>query len=115
MAVMDMELISFLKARLDDDEHNVVAVQSFAPTGVEVLLESTVPMLDGVRAVADLYAATESGQVSGNAAGSAFALGRAAGIEEAVRHLASIYHDDPRFQAKWLPGPAAAVSTHGRF
>jgi hypothetical protein len=56
-----------------------------------VLLEGTVPVLDGVRAVVELCAATED---------RAFALSRAGGVEEAVRHLASIYHDDQRFQRK---------------
>ncbi|MBR7837266.1 hypothetical protein KDL01_28570 [Actinospica durhamensis] len=101
---MDLELISFLRARLDADEHNVVAVQALAPTGVDVLLDSTVPMLDGMRAVVEAYARAvgrESGGVDGH---DVFTLGRAAGLEEAVRHLASIYHGEPGFQARWRPG-----------
>ena len=102
MAAMDIEVIGFLRAMLDADEHNVVAIQSLAPPGVEVLLESTVPMLDGVRAVAEMYAATESHEVVGVGSESAYALGRAAGLGEAVKVLASIYHDDPGFRARWL-------------
>jgi hypothetical protein len=102
MATMDTELISFLRAKLDADEHNVVAVQALAPPGADVLLESTVPMLDGVRAVVDLYAGVVNGGASGGA--DLFALGQVAGLEEAVRHLALIYHDDPGFRTEWHPG-----------
>ena len=103
MSVMDTELISFLRAKLDADEHNVVAVRALAPSGVDVLLESTVPMLDGVRAVVDLYARSGDAGPGGVAGGDAFVVGRATGLEEAVRHLASIYHDEPGFRARWLP------------
>ena len=103
MAAMDNELIAFLQARLDADEHNVVAVRHLAPSGVGVLLESTVPMLDGVRAVVDLYAELGSRALDMEGADEPFALGRLAGLEEAVSQLASIYHDDPGFRAKWLP------------
>lgn len=104
MSVMDIELIGFLTARLDADEHNVVAVQSLAPSGVDVLLDSTVPMLDGVRAVAGLYAGAAGEGTGGVGGNDAFALGRAAGLEDAVRRLASIYHGEPGFQARWLSG-----------
>jgi hypothetical protein len=104
MATMDTELISFLRAKLDADEHNVVAISALAPPHVDVLLESTVPMLDGVRAVVDLYAGVLNDEASDGAG--LFALGRVAGLEEAIRHLALIYHDDPDFRARWRPGQA---------
>jgi hypothetical protein len=44
---------------LDQDEHNVVAVQALSGPVQDVLLDSTVPMLDMVRAVVDLYAEVE--------------------------------------------------------
>ena len=110
MVVMDAELIIFLRAKLDADEHNVVAVQALAPSGVNVLLESTVPMLDGVRAVVDLYAGSGDEGPSGVAGADAFAVGRATGLEEAVRHLASIYHDEWGFRARWLPSQAPESS-----
>ena len=112
MATMDEELIAFLKARLDTDEHNVVALQSVAPPDVDVLLESTVPMLDGVRAVVDLYAVAAHSQAPNGAEGSdAFSIGQAAGLEAAVRKFAAIYHDDPAFRAQWYSGPVALDQT----
>lgn len=104
MATMDTELISFLRAKLDADEHNVVAVAALAPPDVDVLLESTVPMLDGVRAVVDLYAEVVDGEALDGAG--LFELGRVAGLEEAVRRLAMIYHDDPHFRTEWRPSQA---------
>ena len=104
MATMDTELISFLRAMLDADEHNVVAIQALAPPDVDVLLESTVPMLDGVRAVVDRYAEVLNDEAPDGAG--LFALGRVAGLEEAVRQLALIYHDDPGFRTGWRPGQA---------
>jgi hypothetical protein len=58
----------------------VVALQSVAAPGVDGLLESTVPVLDGARAVVDLYA------------------------EATGRILAAIYYEDPAFRAEWHSG-----------
>ena len=106
IAAMVAELVRFLRARLDADEHDVVAVQALAPAGVDVLLESTVPMLDGVRSVVGLYAEAASGADLDDA----FMAGRAAGLREAVERLALIYHGEPGFQAKWRPDPATEGS-----
>jgi hypothetical protein len=96
------ELIRFLRARLDADEHNVVHVQAVNPPGQPVLLESTVDTLDMIRMVVDLYAEVEHlDTAEGREIGDAFAAGRAAGLGLAVRRLAMIYHENPAFRAEW--------------
>jgi hypothetical protein len=90
---------------LDQDEHNVVAVQALSGPVQDVLLDSTVPMLDMVRAVVDLYAEVEHLDVpQAGSDGGGFDVGRAAGLGLAVRQLALIYHDDPKFRQEWQPG-----------
>ncbi|MEV4413798.1 DUF6221 family protein [Catellatospora sp. NPDC049609] len=98
------ELIRFLRAKLDADEHHVVYVQAVNPPGQPVLLESTVDALDMIRTVVDLYAEVEHLDTpEGAGSGDAYAAGRAAGLGQAVRRLAAIYHEDPAFRAEWRP------------
>jgi hypothetical protein len=91
MAVVDEDLTAFLRATSNADEHNVVTLRCTAPPGVDVLLESTVPMLDGLRPVVELCAEAANRAATRPGADGAFALGRLAGLEEAVRRLASIF------------------------
>lgn len=101
---MDADLISFLRKALDADVHDVVRLTSLAPPDVDVHLDSTVPMLDGVDGVVDLYAeAAHAVSASGPDGADAFALGRAAGLGDAMRLLAEIYHEAPGYRDEWRP------------
>ncbi|MFF4341693.1 DUF6221 family protein [Kitasatospora sp. NPDC001540] len=105
---MNDDPVPFLRARLDEDVHNVVMITSLAPPGTDVILGSTIPMIDTVHAVADLYASVAHLDPSGAVpAGADFEAGRAAGLGEAVRLLAQIYDDAPGYREEWRPRPPA--------
>ncbi|MGW1962643.1 DUF6221 family protein [Streptomyces sp. NPDC001935] len=101
---MNDDLIRFVRSKLDEDEHNTVTLTSLAPAGTDVTLDSTIPMLDMVRAVTDLYASVAHvDRPAGAADTEAFEAGRAAGLEAAVRLLAQTYHDAPEYRDEWRP------------
>ncbi|SOB88792.1 DUF6221 family protein [Streptomyces sp. 1331.2] len=101
---MNDGLIQFVRAKLDADEHNVVMITSLAPPDTDVHLDSTIPMIDMVRAVTDLYAPVAHLDSPDTAATSKdFDAGRAAGLGAAVRLLAQIYHDTPGYREEWRP------------
>jgi hypothetical protein len=97
------ELIAFLKARLAEDDHEVVFLLSGKPVGAAMLPGSSVDMVDMISAVVDLYAEVQHLEeaAAADSAAAAFAAGRAAGLGEAVRRLALIYHEHPDFRPAW--------------
>jgi translation initiation factor IF-2 len=100
---MNRELIAFLKARLEEDEHNTVYALQVLGTSAQTV-ENVIPLLDMVRAVVDLYAEVEHLDMpEGANEGNAFASGQAAGLGIAVKHLAMTYHDHPAFRQEWRP------------
>lgn len=103
---MNREVIAFLHRNLEEDEHDVVALQALAPPGVKVTLNSTIPMIDMVRAVVDLYADVQHLDTPDAArGGDPYAAGRAAGLGAAVRYLALIYRADLYFGERWEQEP----------
>ncbi|MFD0599279.1 hypothetical protein ACFQZ4_49000 [Catellatospora coxensis] len=97
-------MIAFLRRKLEQDEHDVVALQALAPPGVRVTLTSTMPMIDMVRSVVDRYAEVEHLDTPDAAnGGDAFEVGRAVGLGTAVRSLALIYRADLYFGDRWNP------------
>ncbi|MFD8595089.1 DUF6221 family protein [Kitasatospora sp. NPDC059646] len=100
---MNDGLIQFVRAKLDADEHNVVMITSLAPPDTDVTLDSTIPMIDMVRAVTDLYAPVAHLDPSDTAPGKDFEAGWAAGLGAAVRLLAQTYHDTPGYREEWRP------------
>ncbi|MCL7380372.1 DUF6221 family protein [Streptomyces sp. 35G-GA-8] len=101
---MTDDLIQFVRRRLDADEHNVVMITSLAPPDTDVTLDSTIPMIDMVRAVTDLYASVAHRDTpAGNSNSKDFEAGWAAGLGMAVRLLAQSYHDAPDYREEWRP------------
>ncbi|MFC8455213.1 DUF6221 family protein [Kitasatospora sp. NPDC057223] len=100
---MNDGLIQFVRRRLDEDEHNVVMITSLAPPDTDVTLDSTIPMIDMVRAVTDLYASVAYLDVPEGSSSRGFEAGWAAGLGEAVRLLAQSYHDAPDYREGWRP------------
>lgn len=95
-------MIAFVHRKLDDDEHHVVALQALAPSGVEVTTASTIPMIDMIRVVLDLYAeVAHLDTTEGAKESDPYAAGRAAGLGLAVRNLALIYRADLIFGDGW--------------
>ena len=93
-----------MRARLDEDEHNVVMITSLAPPDTDITLDSTIPMIDMVRAITDLYVMAASLDAVGEAVKSQdYQAGWAAGLEAAVRLLAQTYHDAPGYREQWRP------------
>lgn len=104
MIAMNDGLIQFVRAKLDADEHNVVMITSLAPPDADVTLDSTIPMIDMVRAVTDLYApVAHLDMPAGSTNSKDFDAGRAAGLGMAVRLLAQTYHDAPDYREEWRP------------
>ncbi|MBD0695093.1 DUF6221 family protein [Streptomyces sp. CBMA123] len=101
---MNDGLIPFVRAKLDADEHDVVRITALAPPDTDVHLDSTIPMIDMVRAVTDLYAPVAHLDTPAvGATGNDFDAGWAAGLGAAVRLLAQIYHDAPGYREEWRP------------
>ena len=104
MIVMHQDLVRFVRKMLDEDEHNVVELTSSAPPGTEVTLDSTIPMIDMVRAVTDLYASVAHLDTPARTSDSKdFEAGWSAGLGAAVRLLAETYHDAPGYREDWRP------------
>lgn len=106
MITMNEGLIRFVRAELDADEHNVVMITSLAPPDTDVTLDSTIPMIDMVREVTDLYASVAHLDVPDTVPTSNdYDAGRAAGLGAAVRLLAQTYQDSPGYRQEWRPQP----------
>nr|WP_159105705.1 hypothetical protein [Streptomyces fragilis] len=76
---MEEDLVRFVRSKLDADEHNLVMIASLAPPGTDVTLDSTIPMIDMVRAVAELYATVAHLEPHARGASRDFEAGWAAG------------------------------------
>ncbi|MFC5187988.1 DUF6221 family protein [Actinomadura harenae] len=103
MIAMNDDLVGFVRSKLEADEHDVVRITSLAPPGTDVILDSTIPMIDMVNAVIDLYAQVAHLDTPVREAGRDFEAGRAAGLGAAVRLLAQTYHDSPEYREGWRP------------
>ncbi|CAM5323135.1 hypothetical protein SSPIM334S_08161 [Streptomyces spiroverticillatus] len=103
MIAMNDDLVEFVRSRLDADEHNVVMIRSLAPPGTDVTLDSTIPMIDAIRAATDLYATVAHLEPPARGASRDFEAGWAAGLGAAVRLLAQAYHDSPDYREEWRP------------
>ncbi|MFM9608067.1 DUF6221 family protein [Streptomyces niveiscabiei] len=83
-------LLRFLHARCEEDNHAYAYVaQCF---GGDALLDSQLPMLDMVDALAREYEGMSTGDV------------RRPGVEFALRMLAQAYHEHPEYREAWRPG-----------
>ncbi|MGW3627089.1 DUF6221 family protein [Streptomyces sp. NPDC000880] len=94
---MSGDLVSFLRARLNADEHEVVYITSRHPKDPDVVLGSTVPMLDMVNVVINRYA-----EAAGDD-GTGLSRGRKEGLGLAVRLIAQAYHEHPDYRSEWRP------------
>jgi hypothetical protein len=105
MIAMHEDIIRFMRAKLDADEHNVVMLTSLAPPGVDVTLDSTIPMIDMVREVTDLFALTAGlhSPADVDSASRDYQAGWTDGLEAAVRLLAAIYHEASDYKPEWRP------------
>ncbi|KND36850.1 DUF6221 family protein [Streptomyces acidiscabies] len=83
------ELVRFLRARYEKDNHAYAYVaQRF---GGDALLDSQLPMLDMVDALARKYEGMSTGDV------------RRPGVEFALRMLAQAYYEHPGYRKEWQP------------
>ncbi|MFD8922308.1 DUF6221 family protein [Streptomyces sp. NPDC059569] len=83
------DLVEFLVARINDDNHAYAYVAG--TLGAEALLDSHLPMLDLIEQLANDYKAMDPSD------------SRSAGLAYALRVLAQSYTEHPAYQREWRP------------
>ncbi|MFJ6785181.1 DUF6221 family protein [Streptomyces yangpuensis] len=83
------DLLKFLVARINDDNHAYAYVAE--SMGGEALLDSHLPMLDLIEQLANDYNAMDPSD------------SRSAGLAHALRVLGQSYAEHPAYQQEWRP------------